>query len=293
MKELPFHFMLLPAVLITIIFSYIPIAGLSVAFMNYQPVFGFFEQEWVGWGNFSYIFSLPGFNNVLWNTFFIATMKIIGNLIVPVVFALLLNELRNRYFKQSVQTLLYLPHFLSWIALAGVLIDVLSPSVGIVNNIITALGAKPIFFLGDPATFPFTLVITDVWKEFGWGTIIYLAAITAIDPTLYEAAIMDGAGRWKQTIHVTVPSIAPIMILLTVLGIGNVLQAGFDQVFNLYSPQVYSTGDIIDTLVYRIGIIDAQFGPATAVGLFKSVVSFVLIVTGFKLAEKWAGYRVI
>ncbi|CAM4499990.1 MAG: ABC transporter permease subunit [Paenibacillus macerans] len=284
--------MLLPAVVLTIIFRYVPIAGLSIAFMDYQPVFGFFDQRWIGWDNFEYVFNLPGFFNVLWNTLFIAVMKIIGNLIVPVVFALLLNEVRNRLFKQSVQTMLYLPHFLSWVALAGVLIDILSPSSGIINNTLAALGIKPIFFLGNPETFPYTLVITDVWKEFGWGTIIYLAAITTIDPTQYEAAIIDGAGRWKQTLHVTLPALAPVILLLMVLGIGNVLQAGFDQVYNLYSPQVYSTGDIIDTLVYRIGIVDVQFGPATAVGFFKSAVSFVLIVIGYKLANKWAGYKV-
>ncbi|MEC0135725.1 ABC transporter permease subunit [Paenibacillus macerans] len=284
--------MLLPAVVLTIIFRYVPIAGLSIAFMDYQPVFGFFDQRWIGWDNFEYVFNLPGFFNVLWKTLFIAVMKIIGNLIVPVVFALLLNEVRNRLFKQSVQTMLYLPHFLSWVALAGVLIDILSPSSGIINNTLAALGIKPIFFLGNPETFPYTLVITDVWKEFGWGTIIYLAAITTIDPTQYEAAIIDGAGRWKQTLHVTLPALAPVILLLMVLGIGNVLQAGFDQVYNLYSPQVYSTGDIIDTLVYRIGIVDVQFGPATAVGFFKSAVSFVLIVIGYKLANKWAGYKV-
>ncbi|WP_307728374.1 ABC transporter permease [Paenibacillus plantiphilus] len=291
-KELPFHAMLLPAVIITIIFRYVPIGGLSVAFMDYQTVFSFFEQEWVGWDNFTYIFNLPGFSNVLWNTFFIAVMKIIGNLIVPVAFALLLNEVRHRLFKQSVQTLLYLPHFLSWVALAGVLVDILSPSSGIVNNVLGFFGVNPIFFLGNPDIFPYTLVMTDVWKEFGWGTIIYLAAITTIDPTQYEAAVIDGAGRWKQTLHVTLPALAPVIILLTVLGIGNVLQAGFDQVYNLYSPQVYSTGDIIDTLVYRIGVVDVQFGPAAAIGFFKSVVSFLLIVTGYKLAHRWAGYRV-
>lgn len=292
LAELPFHVMLLPAVILTLIFRYVPIAGLSIVFMDYQPVFGLSDQRWVGWDNFEYVFNLPGFFNVLWNTLFIAVMKIVGNLIVPVVFALLLNEVRNRWFKQSVQTMLYLPHFLSWVALAGVLIDILSPSSGIINNLLTGLGMKPIFFLGDPATFPYTLVFTDVWKEFGWGTIIYLASITTIDPTQYEAAIIDGAGRWKQTLHVTLPALAPVMLLLMVLGIGNVLQAGFDQVYNLYSPQVYSTGDIIDTLVYRIGIVDVQFGPATAVGFFKSVVSFVLIVIGYKLANKWAGYKV-
>ncbi|MNJ36042.1 putative multiple-sugar transport system permease YteP [compost metagenome] len=153
-------------------------------------------------------------------------------------------------------------------------------------------GIKPIFFLGDDKWFPYTLVLTDTWKTFGYGTIVYLAALTGIDQSLYEAATMDGANRWKQTIHITLPGMLPIITLMTVLSLGNVLNAGFEQVFNLYSPMVYSTGDIIDTLVYRIGLVDAQYGVATAVGLFKSLISFVLIVLSNKLANKYAGYRV-
>jgi putative aldouronate transport system permease protein len=291
-KELPFHAMLIPAVIITIIFRYIPFAGISIAFQQYNPIQGFFDQQWIGFDNFKYIFSMPGFSNILWNTLFIASMKIVGNLAVPLIFALLLNEVSCSLYKRSLQTAFYMPHFISWVALAGVILDILSPSSGIVNNVITALGFKPVFFIGSPQVFPYMLAVTDVWKEFGWGSIIYLAAIIGIDPTYYEAAIMDGAGRWKQVIHVTIPLVAPIVMLMTVLSIGNILQAGFDQVFNLYSPQVYSTGDIIDTFVYRLGIIDVQFGPATAVGLFKSVISFILIALGYRMADKVAGYRV-
>ena len=291
-KELPFHVMLLPAVIITIIFKYVPFAGISLAFEDYTPLRGLFDQKWVGFENFRYLFSLPGFGSVIWNTVFIAVLKMVGNLIFPVVIALLLNEVRAKKYKKTVQTVLYLPHFISWAALAGIFIDILSPSGGMVNNLLNSMGVKEVFFLGNADVFPYTMVFTDVWKELGWGMIVYLAAITGIDPTYYEAARMDGAGRFKQILHVTIPSILPMILLMMVLSVGNVLQAGFEQVFNLYSPQVYATGDIIDTYVYRIGVIEAKFDLATAVGLFKSAISFALIMVGYKMADKLAGYKV-
>ena len=291
-KELPFHVMLLPAVIITIIFKYVPFAGISMAFEDYTPLRGLFDQKWVGFENFRYLFSLPGFGSVIWNTVFIAVLKMVGNLIFPVVIALLLNEVRAKKYKKTVQTVLYLPHFISWAALAGIFIDILSPSGGMVNNLLNSMGVKEVFFLGNADVFPYTMVFTDVWKELGWGMIVYLAAITGIDPTYYVAARMDGAGRFKQILHVTIPSILPMILLMMVLSVGNVLQAGFEQVFNLYSPQVYATGDIIDTYVYRIGVIEAKFDLATAVGLFKSAISFALIMVGYKMADKLAGYKV-
>lgn len=291
-KELPFHVMLLPAVIITIIFKYIPFVGISMAFEDYTPLKGIFDQTWVGMDNYKYLFSLPGFGSVIWNTIFIAVMKMIGNLIFPVLIALLLNEIHNKHYKKTVQTVLYLPHFISWAALAGIFIDILSPSGGIVNQLLNLLGMDSVFFLGDPKVFPYTMAITDVWKELGWGTIVYLAAITGIDPTYYEAAKIDGANRFQQVFYVTIPSILSMILLMMVLSVGNVLQAGFEQVFNLYSPQVYSTGDIIDTYVFRIGVIEAKFDLATAVGLFKSAISFVLIMIGYKAADKMAGYKV-
>ena len=291
-KELPFHVMLLPAVIITIIFKYIPFVGISMAFEDYTPLKGIFDQTWVGMDNYKYLFSLPGFGSVIWNTIFIAVMKMIGNLIFPVLIALLLNEIHNKHYKKTVQTVLYLPHFISWAALAGIFIDILSPSGGIVNQLLNLLGMDSVFFLGDPKVFPYTMAITDVWKELGWGTIVYLAAITGIDPTYYEAAKIDGANRFQQVFYVTIPSILSMILLMMVLSVGNVLQAGFEQVFNLYSPQVYSTGYIIDTYVFRIGVIEAKFDLATAVGLFKSAISFVLIMIGYKAADKMAGYKV-
>ena len=283
--------MLLPGALIVFLFKYIPMGGLCIAFQDYSPIFGLFEQEWVGLENFVYVFSTPTFPRVIYNTVFIAVLKIIAGIVVPVAFALMLNEVRSIGYKRTLQTVVYLPHFISWVALAGIFLDVLSMD-GIVNNTLGKLGLDPVYFLGDEKVFPYTMVVTDVWKTFGWNTIVYLAAITGVDPALYEAAYLDGAGRFRQTVHVTLPTIMPIVVLMTILSIGNVLRAGFDQIFNLYSPLVYSTGDIIDTFVYRLGIVSAQFGPATAVGLFQSLVSCALIVTGYWAADHFAGYRV-
>jgi putative aldouronate transport system permease protein len=191
-----------------------------------------------------------------------------------------------------VQTIVYIPHFFSWVILGGILIEILSPSEGIVNAIIKALGFNPIFFLGDNKWFRFTLVASHIWKEIGWATIIYLAAISSINPNFYEAAVIDGANRWKQTWHITLPGMMPVIVLTIVLSMGNLLDAGFEQVYNLYNAMVYKSGDILDTAVYRLGIQQSQFSVATAVGLFKSVVSCILISASYYLAYKYANYRI-
>lgn len=292
LREIPLHLMLIPGVILVIFMNYVPMAGIVIAFQKFSPAKGFLRSDFNGLDNFRYVLSIPGVYQVLFNTVYIAFLKIVLGILVPVTVALLLNEVKNMSFKRSIQTVIYLPHFLSWIVLSGILIDILSPNTGIVNMLLEKVGVKPIFFLGNPKVFPYVLVFSDVWKGFGYGTIIYLAALTGIDPTLYEAAIVDGAGRWKQTVHITLPSIMYIVILMTVLSLGNVLNAGFEQVFNLYSPAVYETGDILDTFVYRLGVIDAQFGPATAVGLFKSVVSFIFISGSYALAYKYGDYKI-
>ncbi len=292
-KQLPLHLMILPGFLLLLIFSYLPMAGIVIAFQKFIPAKGLFgHQKWIGLENFKYVLDLPNFYSVIWNTIFIAVLKIILGLIIPIAFAILINEVTNNMLKRSVQTLIYLPHFLSWVVLGGILIDILSPSDGIVNGFIKLLGFQPIFFLGDNKWFPATMVLTETWKEFGYGTIIYLAAITGIDPTLYEAARIDGAGRWKQILNITLPGMKMVIVLLMVLSLGNLLNAGFDQIFNLYSPPVYQSGDIIDTFVYRIGLLEAQYGVATAVGLFKSLVSFTLISVSYFFAYKFADYRI-
>lgn len=292
-RELPFHLMILPGLLLIVIFSYIPMAGITIAFQKFIPARGLFgEQKWVGWENFSYVLELPSFGQVLWNTLYISSFKLVLGLFVPIIFAILLNELKNEKIKRSIQTTIYLPYFLSWVVLGGILIDLLSPSGGIVNALLKSFSIEPIFFLGDNKWFPATLIVSDIWKSFGYGTIVYLAAITGIDPGLYEAATIDGANRWKKAWYITLPGMRMVIVLLSVLSLGQLLNAGFDQVFNLYSPQVYESGDILDTFVYRIGLLDAQYGVATAVGFFKSIVSLILISGSYFLAYRFAKYRI-
>ena len=292
-KELPFHLFLLPAVIIVFIYMYVPMGGLIIAFQKFIPAKGLFgNQKWVGLDNFIFLYNMPNAMKALRNTIVIAFWKILLHLVIPIIVSILLNELRSAWFRRTCQTLIYLPHFLSWIIFGGILIDILSPSTGLVNYFLGLFGVKPIFFLGSNDWFPFTIIATDVWKEFGFGTIVYLAAITNIDPTQYEAATIDGANRFQRIMHVTIPNMRMIIVLMMVLSLGNVLNAGFDQVFNLYSPQVYETGDILDTFIYRIGLLDAQFGVATAMGMFKSLVSTLFISTSYYCAYKFADYRI-
>jgi len=291
-NEWPYHLMLLPPVILVLIYCYGPMVGIVIAFQQFIPAKGLFGSDWIGWDNFEFVLMLPDTYRVLYNTVFISLMKIVAGLIVPIVAALLLNEVRRMAFKRTFQTMIYLPHFLSWIILGGILLDILSPSSGLVNQALAVFGVEPIFFLGDNRWFPYVLVGSDVWKDFGFGTIVYMAALTGINPALYEAAEIDGASRWKQTVYVTLPGMLPIIILLATLSLGQILNAGFDQVFNLYNPQVYESGDIIDTLVYRLGLQQAQYGVATAVGLFKSVVSLLFITVSYILAYRFANYRI-
>jgi len=292
LKEIPLHIMLIPGVILLLVYSYIPMMGIVIAFQRYVPIKGLFGSDWVGWDNFRFVLQMPDIGQVVWNTIFIAVMKIMAGLITPIIIALLLNEINKAVIKRGIQTLIYLPHFLSWIILGGILIDILSPSEGIVNQLLKGIGIEPIFFLGDNSWFPYVLVGSDVWKEFGFATIVYLAAITSIDPSLYEAAVMDGAGGWRRAWHITLPGMRPVVILLATLSLGGILSAGFDQVYNLYSPPVYESGDVLDTLIFRIGLVDAQFGVATAIGLFKSFISMVLIGVSYVLAYRFANYRI-
>ena len=219
-------------------------------------------------------------------------MKIIVLIIVPVIFAMLLNEVDRYKFKSLIQTAVYLPHFLSWVIMAGILIDILSPSDGIVSILLKMLGVQTPFFLGDEKLFPYTMVVTDLIKEFGYESIIYLAALSTIDPNLYEAAEVDGAGRWQKALKITLPSLVPTIILITTLSMGYVFSAGFDQIFNLINPSVMKTGDILDTFIYRLGIVGTQYSVATAAGIFKSVVSLVFITVSYAIASKHLGYEV-
>ena len=291
-NNLPLHLMMLPAVIISIVFCYIPMYGIVIAFQKFVPAKGLFgDQTWVGWKNFEVIFSNPRIWQITSNTVAISIGKILLGNLVAIVFAILLNEVRSKLFKKSVQTIVYFPYFLSWALFAGILVNILSPSTGIVNNVLKTLGLESRYFLGDPNLFRGTVIVTAVLKSFGYDTIIYLATISGIDPTLYEAAKVDGAGRMRQTWHITLSGMRYIIVLLLVLNIGNILNGGFDQVYNLLNNNVLEVGDILDTYVYRMGVLNRQYGISTAVGLIKSVVSLILTGGSYYFAYKVMDYR--
>jgi putative aldouronate transport system permease protein len=265
--------------------------GIVMAFQDFNPGQGFFRSPWIGLENFKYLFLLGDSVQVFVNTIVIACSKVVLNLLVPLGFALLLNEVKSPLYKKSVQTIVYLPHFISWVILATIVLNIFGYQ-GVVNTITGLFGIAPKVWMNDASIFRTIVIWSDVWKEFGYNAVIFLAALTGINPNLYEAAAIDGGGRLRQIWHVTLPGIAPTIIVLGVLGLGNVLNAGFDQVYNLYNSLVYSTGDIIDTWVYRMGLINLQFSLATAAGLLKSIVSFILIVLSYFTAYKAADYRI-
>jgi len=287
----PLYAMFVPGLVALAIFSYYPMYGIVMAFQDYNPGLGFVRSPWVGLENFRSVFSNPDFYSIVRNSFVIATAKIVSLQIAAVALALLLNEVVAMWFKRALQTVLYLPYFLSWVVLGGILLDMLS-SRGVVALAFRALGLESPMFLGSNTWFVPTLVVTNIWQSVGWSTIIYLAALTAVDPQLHEAAAIDGAGRWQRVRHITLPGIASTVVLLACLNLGNVLQAGFDQVFTLYNPAVYATGDILDTYVYRVGLISARYSLGAAIGLFKSVMGFILIVTAYRLADRYTGYSI-
>lgn len=277
--------MLIPGMLFLLVFAYGPMFGLFMAFQDFVPARGVFGSEFVGFDNFKYLFNLPDIWRVTYNTVFIAVGKIILNTILPIVFAILLNEIRLKWLKKSMQTIVYLPHFLSWVILGSVVVNLFNLD-GSVNQLLESIGLDAVNFLGSNKVFPHLLIWTDVWKGFGYNSIIFLAAITSIDPGLYEAATMDGANWGQKVRHVTLPGMMPFIILMTILALPNILNAGFDQVYNLYSPPVYASGDVLDTYIYRIGLIGRDYSLGTAVGLIRSIVGLILILTSNKIAEK-------
>jgi putative aldouronate transport system permease protein len=271
------YFMLLPGLLYFIIFHYVPMYGVVLAFKNFKIMQGIMASPWVGLDHFHKVFADPVFYRVLKNTILISLYKIVFAFPIPIIFALLLSEITHNRFKKLVQTISYLPHFISWVVMAGIFISIFSLN-GPVNFIVKLLGADPVLFMADDRYFRSILVVTDIYQGFGWGSVIYFAAIAGIDPQLQEAAIMDGAGRFKRMIYITVPMLLPVISIMLILRMAHVLDAGFDQIFNMYNPKVYGVADILDTYVYRKGLVETNYSVATAVGLFKSVVALVLIV---------------
>ncbi len=283
--------MLLPTLVLFAIFAYYPMYGVVMAFQKFNPGLGFSGSPWVGIANFMRLYGSVTFPRVITNTLIIAVSKLVSGQIAAITLALLFNELRVVWFKRTMQNFLYMPHFLSWVVLGGILMEILSP-MGLVGKAQEALGMEPIIFLGNNDWFRPTVILTSLWKEAGWGMIIYMAALTSVDPGLYEAAAIDGASRFQRVLYISIPTIMPIIILMACLSLGDILQGGFDQIFNLYNPTVYQTGDIIDTYVYRMGLVQAQYGIAAAAGLFKSVIGLFLIVVSYRLADKYAGYKI-
>ncbi|GAB2556197.1 ABC transporter permease [Gracilibacillus alcaliphilus] len=277
-KYTPFYLMLILPVIMLGVFSYGPMYGIIIAFKDFSPGLGMWRSPWNNFDHFTRMFNDFLFLRALRNTIWISLLKIIISFPAPIIFALLLNEVRQMTFKKITQSVSYLPHFMSWVILSSMIVEVFSPQRGIINYFIGLFGVEPIHFLASKAAFVPILVGTDIWKELGYAAIIYLATMSAIDPGLYEAADMDGANRFHKMIHITIPSIMPMIIVLFILRLGAILNAGFDQILNLYNPMVYEVADIIDTYVYRAGLEQFQLDYATAVGLFKNIVGILLIV---------------
>ncbi|MFC5466275.1 ABC transporter permease [Lederbergia graminis] len=284
-----YYFLIIPGLLYFLIFHYIPMFGIIIAFKDVSPfagVEGIFTSEWVGLKHFERFFSSYYFWDVLSNTVMISFYKLLFGFPAPIILALLLNEVRQMVFKRTIQTISYLPHFISMVVLAGLVTSVLSTDGGILNSVIEFFGGEPIHFLGGKEYFRSVLVASDIWKSIGWGSILYLAAMAGINPQLYEAAKIDGANRWQQTWHITLPGISFVVVLMLILNVGNFLDAGFEQILLLYSPAVYEVADIIDTYVYREGLIAMQYSYATAIGIFKNVIGAILILGANYVAKR-------
>lgn len=281
--------MILPGLVYFLIFKYIPLGGSIIAFQDYNVFKGITGSEFVGFKHFKNLFTYPEFMQIFNNTLLISAYKLVLGFPSPIILALLLNEVRKKLFKSTIQSLLYLPHFLSWVIVGGLVINILSPSSGIVNEIIRSLGGKEIFFMQEPGFFRSIVVGSGIWKDVGWNTIIYMAALAGINPQLYEAAEIDGAGKLRQVWSITLPTLLPTIMILLLLQIGNILDLGFEQIYMLLNPLVRETGEVLDTYIYRVGLVGGQFSYTTAIGLFKSVIGLILVVGANKLSKKLTG----
>ncbi len=283
------YFITIPGILYFIVFKYLPLMGSVMAFQEYNIFKGFTGSPFVGLDQFRRMFTYTEFLRILENTVLIGLYDILFAFPVPIILALLLNELRKVLYKRILQTIVYLPHFLSWVIIGGIMIGILSPTTGIVNQVLNAFGLKSIYFLGEDSYIRSILVGTGIWKDSGWGTIVYLAALASVNPELYEAARMDGANRWRQTLSITIPAILPTITIMFLLHIGNFLDFGFERVFVFVNSLNEHKGDILDTYIYRVGLIDRQYSYTTAIGLFKSLVGLMLIMIGNTLSKKASG----
>jgi len=283
------YILVLPSVVYFLIFKYLPLWNAQIAFKDFQPLDGIMGSAWSGFDNFMAFFKSYYFTELIRNTLFYSFAKLLFGVPTAVLLALAIFESKRPFFRRLVQTITYLPHFLSWIIMYGLLLMLLSPGDGLVNDVLKLLGFKPIAFMTTASTFPWVVILSDIWKEMGWSAIIFLAALLAIDPSLFEAADMEGANALQKIKYITLPSILDVIVVVVLLRLGNILDAGFHQIFVLYSYPVFSVADIIDTWVYRQGLLEFQFALATAVGLFKGVIGMALLVTSNRLVRKLSG----
>ncbi|MFD2615438.1 ABC transporter permease [Paenibacillus gansuensis] len=279
----------LPGLLCLVIFKYFPMWGVLIAFQDYSPYMGFFKSEWVGFEHFQRFFNNPDFYQLLRNTLAINLLSLVFFFPIPIVLSLMLNEVRNEVFKRIVQSIVYLPHFLSWVIIAGLTFSLFATGEGLINQVLVSLGAKPVEWLTTPNYFWGFLTAQSVWKEAGWGTIIFLAAMANVDPHLYEAARMDGASRLQQMRNITLPAIQNVIVILLILKLGHIMDVGFEQVILLQNAAVSSVSDVFDTYIYRVGVKQGQFSYTTAVGLFKSAIGLLLVIGSNKLVKKAGG----
>lgn len=284
-----FYVMMIPGLLYYIVFHYAPMAGTLIAFQDYNLMKGIWGSPWIGLENFKVIFDSPEFYQIIRNTLIISIYKIIGSMVPDIILALMLNEVRVRWFKKLVQTITYGPYFLSWVIVYGLVFSFLAPGSGLISTFVRDMGFGQIDLLTDKQFFRPLLVLTEIWKNTGFGAIIYMAALASINQDLYEAAIVDGAGRWRQLWHITLPGIRDVVVLMLIIKIGGILDAGFDQVFIFLNARVYEVGDIVDTWVYRYGFERLEFGVAAAMGVFKSLIGLILVIGANRLAKKMGG----
>ncbi|OXM16326.1 ABC transporter permease [Paenibacillus herberti] len=281
--------LLLPGLLYFVIFKYVPMVYIAAAFKDYNVLRGLWESPWIGWQNFETFFNGVYAGQIIGNTLLISAYKLIFSFPAPIILALMLNAVTSNGFKRTIQTLTYLPHFLSWVVIYGLLVAFLAPGSGLVNQLFNTFGLERISFLTESGMIRSLIVTTDIWQSVGWGAIIYLASLAGIDPSLYEAAKVDGASRWRQLWHITLPGIRNVIILLLVLRLSAILDVGFDQIFIMLNPLNQENADVIETWVYRVGMQEGRIGLATAVGLFKSIIGFVLVLGANKMAKKFDG----
>jgi putative aldouronate transport system permease protein len=284
-----YYFLLIPAIIWFLVFCYYPMYGVIIAFKNYRFVDGIIGSEWVGLFNFVKLFRSPSIYDVLKNTISISLLRIVFGFPAPILLALLFNEIRNAKFLKITQTITYLPYFMSWVVLGGMLAQMLSPSSGIINQVIKVFGGQPIYFLTDTNWFVPALIASGVWQSIGWGSVIYIAVISGIDVEMYQSADIEGASRLQKAIYITLPHLGSTISIMLILTISGLMNAGFDQIFNMYNPSVYKVADILDTYVYRTGLQQMNYSESAAVGLFKNVIGFILLVSTNRIVKAFRG----